>query len=534
MSLLTPRVGTLGIRLAKHLLRRTTFRITSDRINDFANKTATEAVNELFAPLQYVHPEGPINPEDLTTAWLTTGPYSNGPNASPNRPVKMWFLNELMLDESIRHKLSLFFHSIFVTSVDNDWRMFDHYRLLQFYALDNIKTLTYKMTLDNKMLIYLDNQYNTRNSPNENYAREFLELFTILKGNTTGTGNYTNYTEHDVSEAARVLTGIKTSTYSNTDPDTGLATGVFDYASHDRGNKTFSAAFQNQTILGAVDQNDMERELSEFIDLIFDQLETARAFVRRLYLFFVSDKITSSIETGVIEPLANQLFNDNYELENTLKTLLKSVHFYDEDDGDSTDNIIGGKIKPPLELWFQTVNLFKANQIGILNDNPMYYGLPARDLMSFVLEVLGWPDIPLSVEGYPGFFKGPGYSRAWFDQSTVAYRYKITEGLLTGKSIINDRVLPFQVNVVNFFTNNFTNQEYADQLVTQLLELAFSEFPDPDRYDYFLNKLLGSLSDINWFFEWQNYLNTGNASEIKIALEDLFEAVIASPEYNTF
>lgn len=121
--------------------------------------------------------------------------------------------------------------------------------------------------------------------------------------------------------------------------------------------------------------------------MVFAQLETARAFVRRLYLFFVSDQITDEIET--IEPLAVQLKADDYEMDNTLKTLFKSQHFYDEDDNDSSNEIIGRKIKPPLELWFQSVNLFDAKPMGALNDNPGYYGTTARDIRLYVLGVIG-------------------------------------------------------------------------------------------------------------------------------------------------
>lgn len=537
MASLNTRQGVLGARLANHLLRRTTYRITPERIADFATKTASEAVNELFVLPPYVHPEGPIDwVNGENTPWLTTGPYEMNPdNAGRQRnAVWFWLCNEMMHDSSIRHKMMLFWHSIFVTEIETDWRIFDLVRLFQFYALGNIKTLSYKVTLDNKMLRYLNNNANKKDSPNENYAREFLELFTILKGEQIGDGNYSNYTEHDIQQAARVLTGFRDTSFDNKDPETGLATGYGNYNNHDRGNKKFSVAFDFQTILGATSAEDMYREFQEFVDMIFNKVETARSFVRRLYRFFVSDRLTEEIETDIIHPLADQLYNDGYEVQNTLISLLTSVHFYDEDDSDASNEIIGGKIKSPLELYLTSINLFKSNQLGVLNDNAdNYYGI-GHWFIENNLKPMGFSFYPMSVEGYPGFFKAPGFSKSWFDQANIASRYKLTYTLLQGRTIQSNRTIPFQTNIVAFVTNQFSNQEYADELVQQLLAIAFPELPTGERYEYFRQKLLGALSPINWMFEWQNYVNTGDDSAVRVALTDLFEAVVGSPEYQTF
>ncbi|MCR9290983.1 MAG: DUF1800 domain-containing protein [Bacteroidetes bacterium] len=253
--------------------------------------------------------------------------------------------------------MALFLKSIWgANDLSNDWQIFEHERLCQFYALGNMKTFAYKMTLDHQMLRFLDNNLNKKGQPNENYAREFLELFTILKGEQIGGGNYTNYTEEDIAETARVLTGFTTSNFANKDPDTGLSTGRALFNNQDIGNKQFSDAFQNQIILGATSQADMFRELQDFVDMVFNQKETARAYVRRLYQFFIHDIITKEIESDIIQPLADQFYNNGYELKPIMEILLKSKHFYDEDDSDNSDNIIGGKIKSPLDLLFQAAN----------------------------------------------------------------------------------------------------------------------------------------------------------------------------------
>ncbi len=535
MASISKRQGPLGKRLAAHLLRRSTFQVTPHRILDFSLKTAEEAVEELFVLPPYVHPEGPINADDGVTAWLTIGPYENRPGSISvrHRSVRFWLYNELLHDSSIRHKMVFFWHSIFVSDVDIDWRKFDQWRLFQQLAIGSVKVLAYKITLDNQMLQYLDNTENVKSSPNENYAREFLELFTILKGDQIGLGNYTHFTEHDIVQTARVLTGFNDADFDNKDPDTGLATGYADYNNHDIGDKKFSAAFGHLNIKGAVDANDMYRELQDFVDMVFNQEETARSYARRMYIYFVSDRITDEVERDIITPMAAQLRADDFGVENTLKLLLKSIHFYDEDDSDNSDEIIGGKIKPPLELFFSSVNLFNANQLGNLNQNFDFYKDVASRVISRTLKPMGMPEIPMSVEGYPGVFKAPSFSKFWFDQTNIAYRYKLSEVLIEGKGAMTTNPIPFKVDIVPFFADHFTNQGYASEVVRQFLEMTLPEQPDEDRFNYFLNILLGGLSPVNWMFEWEAYLQTGNDEAVKIALTALFEAVCRSPEFNT-
>jgi hypothetical protein len=278
----------------------------------------------------------------------------------------------------------------------------------------------------------------------------------------------------------------------------------------------------------------MYRELQDFVDMVFNQRETARAYVRRLYHFFVKDDISEEARQDIIEPLADQLYNDGYQIENTLKTLLCSRHFYDEDDGNAKDEVIGGKLKSPLDYVLGAINLFDANKMGVLNDNAEHYDTTAQRFLYDHLEHIGFTFYPLSVEGYPGFFKAPNYSKFWFDQSTIAYRFRLPYALLEGKTVQNNRDIPFQAEVVPFFRDNFNNQEYAEELVRQFLELTLPEMPQGERFDYFLQKLLGDLSPINWMFEWQGYLQSGNDESVKVALTDLFEAVVGSPEFQTF
>ena len=120
--------------------------------------------------------------------------------------------------------------------------------------------------MDNAMLNYLDNTQNNANNPNENYAREFLELFTITKGEQIGEGDYTNYTENDVIEAAKVFSGFKTQLDRTIiDSDTGIPMGRINVNQHDQNDKQFSHAFDNYELQGGTDENSIMDELTSLL-----------------------------------------------------------------------------------------------------------------------------------------------------------------------------------------------------------------------------------------------------------------------------
>ncbi|MBK9745017.1 MAG: DUF1800 family protein [Saprospiraceae bacterium] len=111
-------------------------------------------------------------------------------------------------DANIREKMTMFWHNHFVTADINDPRYnYIYISLLRKNALGNFKQLTKDITIDPAMLNYLNGRDNTGQAPNENYARELMELFTLWQSPLAGPGDYTTYTEDDIKEMARVLTG---------------------------------------------------------------------------------------------------------------------------------------------------------------------------------------------------------------------------------------------------------------------------------------------------------------------------------------
>ena len=539
MASLNQKTSVLGKRLAAHLLKRTTYHITKQRVETFAMLTPTQAIDQLFVPYTF----GIDEPEDyeLGGPWLTNGATPILSTSKRRNIVRGWWLNEVRQDTSIVSKMQIMLHTNFVTATKgfgNDYHFFFHLALLRFYALGNFKTLAKKIALDNLMLIYLDNRYNLKDSPNENFAREFLELFTIGKGEQIEVGNYTNYTEYDIQQAAKVLTGFRTSSNDDigvvVDADTGIFKGKNVFNQHDLDDKTFSAAFQNTTITAATDADDMDREWSDFVEMVFAQAETAKTFVRKIYRFFVSRHIDAEIETDIIEPLSDVFRNNDYEIAPVLRQLLESEHFYDEDDADSNDEIIGGMIKSPLELVLGTMNWFGIQPPDLAADAKEYYigfysGAVINTMMTLTnLNLFNPPD----VAGYPAYYQAPDYHRAWFNTTSIIGRYKMPEMFLTGKRIIvGGNLGGVTFDVMPWIVANISAPVDATILVTEMLDSLIPEISSTERFDYFLNVLLDDLSPINWQFEWQNFENTNDDTAVRIPLENLFRAITVSQEY---
>lgn len=557
MASLDPKSGVLGKRLAAHLLRRSTYLVTKARIEQFATMTADAAVEALFADNPLTNPEGP---RDRTAglAWYSvhdTEPnpdtFSEEKGGVKSRLIYNWIFQELLGDSTIKHKLAIFLHSSFIISASsgNNWQRYNYFRLLQYYAYGNLKTFAYKVTLDPQMGKYLDNNANHKNAPNENYAREFLELFTILKGEQIGVGNYTNYTEDDIITAAKVLTGFRIQNYTYKDPDNGLATSKPVIGRHDVSDKQFSAAFGNQVITGATGADnaakeaDMLRELQDFVNMVFGQLETAKAFTRKLYRYFVSDSIDATKETNIITPLANDLFTNGYELVPVVKKLLKSQHFYDEDDGNAMDNIIGGKVKSGLELMMQSLHFFDLYPLFRDFETDVAGNYQDVDRIRRKLTDQGFPLLfPASVEGYDGFYKA-GFSCNWFTSTTLIHRYSLYDQMLQGKYAGRTNV---KLVLAPFFKNNFTlpttfgpddfpqADAMIETVVNEVLELTLPEMPTGDRYAYFRDAILNGLSSINFLFEWVAYLDTDDDSDVRESLGNFFKVLMNSEEYQTF
>ena len=566
----------LNKRLTKHLLRRACFQYSKSQLEAMTGKTPAEILAQLNVSKSYAWnwPNDPVtngSGANISCANIQDGFWLNDTNwqnnsytcrQGPKRAlVAGWWWYNAIKQSTLIDKLTWFLFTTFTASKDDgsgkSAHYFDYLNLLQFYADKSVKDLARKITFDNSMLYYLDNGDNNNNSPNENYAREFLELFTIGKGVQVADGDYTNYTEHDVVQAAKVFSGIKLKNNRNTlDSDTvksphypsGIPMGYINVSKHDTGDKTFSYAFDNQTISGGNSTSTINTELDDFVDMVFEQLETAKNYVRKMYRMFVRSEWGQDVEDDIITPLAQQLKNNGYNLLEVLQTLLKSKHFFDLDDSDNTNENIGGIIKSPLQFLNELICILDVaipnpetpqvaqgtNQTdGKNNENYRFYLFWWNFCHNTFFTFSGMKLFsPASVAGYPADYQPPAYDKAWFNSNNIIARYNTilsfiggtyTDGYGNGRNNIQgiqttnngyqyySRIWT-DFDATNFVENSISDPFDATTIVQELAELFYCEDIDATRVAYFVKFLIhDNEPNYVWYDAWEAF-KTGSGS----------------------
>jgi hypothetical protein len=397
-----------------------------------------------------------------------------------------------------------------------------------------------RMSVNIIMMYYLDGNQNHKDSPNENYGREFLELFSIGKGPQLGQGNYTYYTEEDVQAAARVFTGWRTwdDERQILNTDIGVLEAYPVNWGHDKNDKTFSAAFDGQVITGQENEEDFFQEIDDFVEMVFGKIATARNICRKLYRFFISAKITAEIESDIIEPLADILYADNYVLENTLKKLLMSKHFYDADDNTEGDETIGAMLKTPLDMLAHTINFFEAPMPDRYNEyHNHHYVFYKQTIQDNLFEKASFKIFePPSVAGYPDLYQEPLFYRLRMTSNTIVARYKLPEIIIKGRNLLSwggpSGASAF--DFINFIDSSsaISDPSSASGLVSDLTGYLFAKPVTTSRMDYFLNDVfLQDLPEMDWFIDWSTYKGNGDRGLVESPLERLFVALISSQEF---
>ncbi len=535
------KTNPLGMSFAAHLLRRTCFSFSKTDINNFAAKTPSQALDDLFNFSSFIRPS-PLNNFAETFIPSVEVPDVDNLGAGTKSNVRTWLVNEFYHKTDLQPKLMIFLHLMFITNLRNPnaFNTYDAFELFRFGTTSSFKKVATKIVRDIAMLNFLDNRKNKVNALNENFAREFLELFTILKGPQIGPDNYTNYTEDDVKEAAKVFTGFTITTNNiltrldpiNVDSETNIPRGRAKLSFHDISDKTFSSAFDNTTIQGGSTNLEMEQELDDFINMIFEQIETARAYTRRLYRYFVGREISSETETSVIEPLAQMLFDNDYDIEIVVKEMLTSKHFYDELDNVQGDQIIGSLVRSPFDLIIQMHSLLEFDyDIGTQKAQNKFISerfVLFSDAASFKIFD------PVNVNGYAAYSTAPKFDLNWISSSTILARYQNSiDALLDGVEIEGTI---FELNIASFVENSghFDNPEDHTLLIRKFFEIFFVEQPIGERYIKFENQLLDGLDPMNWYIEWTNYITTGIDTDVRAGLNRFVKSIIKSPEFQIF
>ncbi len=327
---------------AEHLYRRLGFSASVQTINAAIGQSADALVDNLINEAVNTAPIPPPLWADWTDA---NYPEDDDLRRDLIRAQAEEFATtygNVILNNGLKDRLSFFWSNHFVTEYniyDCNSFLYHFINCLQRNAIGNFRTFVSEIGLTSAMLRYLDGVFNRRNRPNENYARELYELFTLGEGN--------GYTEDDIVETAKALTG-----YTERG-EIGCTPITYDPEQFNTDQKTIFG----QT--GNWGYNDV-------ITILFTQKEDliANFICKKLYEFFVhpDSSDTNSNAPQIIAELATTFVASNFELAPVLSQLFKSQHFFDE-------TAIGVIIKSPVDLYFNflTETNFTHNDGLVLN-----------------------------------------------------------------------------------------------------------------------------------------------------------------------
>jgi uncharacterized protein (DUF1800 family) len=287
----------MGPEEARHLLNRTGFDAQLREVDEFARLTRREGIERLLAG---VHTEARTPPPPWVKEW-TDPRFVRAMSEDERRAfvrlqieraleLKSWWLAEMLATPSpLTERMTLFWHNHFTSSlqkVRSPALMYRQNVLLRKHALGNFGELLHAVSRDPAMIVYLDSATNRRGQPNENFARELMELFTLGEG---------KYAEQDIKDAARAFTGWSLD----------LDTGEFRFRprQHDDGVKTVLAR--------------KVRTGDEVLDVLLAQPATAEYVAARLWREFVSPQP----QAGELAPVAAAFRESGYEVRTALRAL---------------------------------------------------------------------------------------------------------------------------------------------------------------------------------------------------------------------
>lgn len=572
---LTPYTGVLGPSRAAHLLRRATFGPTINQIREFGSLTATEAITLLFDD-QIPDPELPINPE-TGLDWLLTGQLGAEVGLRDlNNNLIMWLIG-LASDHtkpvsfSTREKIVYFFHSHFTTKQDkvgNSRTLYFQNELFRQFAFDknklpefNFKSLLTKVSLDNAMLRFLDGTQNVKGSPNENYGRELMELYSIGRGlegsfpTDLEQGDYLNYKEQDVQAAARVLSGLKLQEdYLNIDIDTNLPRGRVDTGSHDNDDKQFSNRFNDNIISpdpallqnGLPTEESVIDEINQLVEMITSQQESSLFICRELYRFYVYHEVTEEIQNTIITEMAATLMGNGFKLQPVIEELLQSQHFYDAVAMDVNDDKFGAIIKSPLDLVAGTFRFFNISFANHITDYELFYQQVGT--LKVQLRRMGMDYYePFEVAGYTAYHQFPAYNRNWISSNYLTNRYDFISSIFMMMNTQNPE-MPGP-DMVQFTRDSFDMATGADarELIMAYVQylfpvhfnLTFDSAADDnsgltaERLNYFIQAFLFEPQiDADPEAEWTNRWNGNMEMDVvEGQLVKLANVLMQTPEY---
>lgn len=519
----TKYAGSFGTAEVLHLLKRTMFGATKADLDHFKGMSMDDAVDAILnvdytppsPPLNYYNSPSNSDPGDdpnvnLGQTWVND--YNGTFNGQRMSSFKRWWVGQMVnQDRTIREKMVLFWHNHFATETNvYGWPnyAYDQNAMLRANCLKNFRDLVKGISIDKGMLVYLNGYRNTKTAPDENYARELQELFTLGKGPDS------EFTEEDVRQAAKVLTGWRIN----------WATKQSEFQSqyHDESNKQFSSFYNNTVIFGKTGSAGAD-ELDALISMIFNQVEVSKYIARKLYRWFIYYDIDEAAEANVITPLANTFRNGGFEIKPVLAQLFKSEHFFD------TANR-GALIKSPIDF---SVGMIRQFDVPNNSDFPPASKTKELYTMFWYLQyysAIQQQDIgdPPSVAGWPAYYQIPQYHELWINSDTLPNRNKVTDYI----SMVGYTVGSYKLKISpGRFADQFSSVSDPKAFINDMVEFLFTLDVNQDQLDFMRSILLGGQTqDYYWTNEWTAYkAGTANSAEIKLA--QLFKYMMGLAEY---
>jgi uncharacterized protein (DUF1800 family) len=374
------------------------------------------------------------------------------------RAIQRWWLKRMIeTGRPLEEKMTLFFHGHFATgyrTIEDSWHMLLQNQLFRRYAVGNFGDLCAAIIRDPAMLKYLDNDENRRASPNENLARELMELFVLGEGQ--------GYSERDIKEGARSLTG-----YTFDDDQF-----VFRPGQHDDRPKT---------ILGQTGRFNGD----DFLRILLARPVASEFLCWKLYRFFVNDSHPVAVAGGDVDKdvqgfvrnLAKLLRSSDYDLRPVLKALFRSEHFHDPAN-------MAALIKSPVQLVVQSIRSLRTpvRSLSAL--------LSACDLMGQDLF------FPPNVKGWDG-------GRAWINTATFFVRQNVVVYLLTGRrpdqySWEENSDVYDATHLVEHLAESSGGRPSTPETVAYLLRFMLGAEPRPERIERiveFVNQTGGTFDN---------------------------------------
>ena len=544
---LAPYTGSWTTVEALHLLRRTGFGYKKTDVDTLTAMNFDTAVNTVLT-IDLTPPAPPVNAYQNFFAdqnnlpygqtWVDNpfplNDYDSGGDTNNARidMLRYWNLgNNLNQNLSIKEKMNLFWYHFIPIDYEivrngngqyvstNSARLcYSYLKMFSDNPAGNFKTLIRTMATHPAMMLYLNNQSNSNSSPDENFAREVMELFTL------GKDPLSQYTEADVIQAAKVLSGWRLLNANSITPTTTFVPSL-----HNTSSKQFSSFFNNTII-----SNTGATELDTFIDMIFSKTKVVSEYIcRRLYRFFVYYDIDATTETNIITPLALTFVANNWNIAPVLNQLFKSQHFFDMANR-------GVYIKSPYDLVLGTLRIFNLNyNVSDQTNFDAQYNV-WKYFNNVTLRGLDQSQgiIP-NVSGWPAFYQNPSFHEYWINSSTTQKRFSFLDRVFNGFNLTNNGLTTrIEVNLIGF-VQQFPNAtiENPDLLVDACLKYLLPiDLSTTQKNNLKVQTLLsGQITNYYWSDAWINYVNnptnTTYTNTVKTRLKALLVTITQFAEY---